>query len=177
MTRLDVGRGGRAQGGAVLLVALVVLGMITLLASSAVRFSMAGLRAAVNEELRVDAFQNAQSLVDAVLAEPANLVITMKLDETNCVPGVDGCSWNTLILTDANGTPISSTQLENSGSHVVLRRIRPEVSTPPRNTGYSAVRFQAAHLEIQGEYDGTAAGWGRAELEEGVIAIVPMLGG
>lgn len=167
----------RRQDGAVLLVALVVLGLMTLAASSAVRFSMAGMRAAVNEELRVDAFQNAQSLVDAVLAEPANLVVTMKLDETNCVPGIGGCDWNSLRLTDADGVAVTSTQLEDSGSTVLLRRIGPEVSTPPRNTGYSAVRFQAAHLEVYGEYDGTEGGWGRAELEEGIVAIVPMLGG
>jgi Tfp pilus assembly protein PilX len=162
--------------GTALLVALVLMGLITLMAASVVRFSMSGLRVAVNEELRSDAFQNAQSLVDAALAVPQNLNVETGLDETNCVTGVTGCNYNTLVLRDNAGAAVTASALAASGSAIRTRRVGPEISTPPRNTGYSAVRFQAAFLQVESLYDGSDGGWGRATLNEGVTVIVPMLG-
>lgn len=167
----------RAEQGAALLMALVLMALLTVVAASTLRFSASGLRVAVNEELRSDAFQNAQSLVDAVLAVPGNLMITSAVDQTNCVAGISGCDANLLVLRDGGGAVVTAGQLANSGSAVRVRRISPEVSTPPRNTGYSAVRFQASYLQVEGRYDGTAAGWGQAGLNEGVTVIVPIHGG
>jgi len=168
----------RAQGGAALLVALIVMAVLSVLAASVVRFSIAGLRVAVNEELRTDAFQRAQSLVDMALSVPQNLMIDGQLDDTNCVAGVSGCTRNTLQLYYAiGGTAVTSTDLESNGDSIRLTRIGPEVSTPPRGTGYSAIRFQAGYLEIRSSYDGVEAGWGRAALNEGVTVIVPQYGG
>lgn len=170
-------RGGRSQRGAVLLVALVLMALVTVLAASLVRFSMSGVRLAVSEELRSDAFQNAQSLVDAAMAAPQNLMVTGRIGDTNCVAGVTGCTTNTLALRDNAGNLVTSANLADSGSSVRVRRIAPEVSTPPRATGYSAVRFEASFLQVESGYDGTSGGWGRAEVSEGVTAIVPRYGG
>jgi Tfp pilus assembly protein PilX len=164
----------RAEQGAVLLIALVLMGIITIVAASVVRFSVSGMRVAVNEELRSDAFQNAQSLVDAVLAVPQNLMIDQPVGATNCVAGISGCTSNALVLHDNTGATVTAANLTDSGSMVQVRRIAPDVSTPPRGTGYSVVRFQASFLQIESGYDGTSAGWGRAQLSEGVTAIVPM---
>lgn len=165
------------QRGAALLMALVLMALLTVVAASTLRFSSSGLRVAVNEELRSDAFQNAQSLVDAVLAVPGNLMITAALEETNCVAGVSGCDYNTLVLRDASGATVTSSQLADSGSSIQVRRIGPETTMPPRNTGYSAVRFRASYLKVESGYDGTAGGWGRAGLNEGITVIVPTHGG
>lgn len=165
------------ERGAVLLVALVLMAVITVLAASIVRFSLSGLRVAVNEELRSDAFQNAQSLVDATLAVPQNLLINSAVGSTNCVSGVSGCTTNTLVLHDNAGNVVTSSNLADSGSSIRVRRIAPDVATPPRNTGYSAVKFEASFLEVDGGYDGTAGGWGKAHVSEGVTAIVPNYGG
>jgi len=167
-----------AQRGAALLVALVVMAVVSVLAASVVRFSIAGLRVAVNEELRTDAFQRAQSLVDMALSVPQNLMIDGQVGDTNCVAGVSGCDRNTLQLYYAiGGAAVTSTDLEGNGDSIQLTRIGPEVSTPPRGTGYSAIRFQAGYLEVQSGYDGVDAGWGRAALNEGVTVIVPQYGG
>jgi Tfp pilus assembly protein PilX len=163
-----------SQRGAVLLLALVLMAVITVVAASVVRFSVSGMRVAVNEELKSDAHQNVQSLVDAVLAVPQNLMVDAPVNATNCVNGISGCTTNTLVLRDNAGNVVTSGNLAASGSTVRVRRIAPDLSTPPRNTGYSAVRFQAAFLQVESGYDGTEAGWGRAELSEGVTAIVPM---
>lgn len=170
-------KGRRGQGGATLMIALVLMALLTVGAAATLKFSTSGLRVAVNEELRSDAFQRAQSLVDGVLAEPANLMLVADVDETNCVTGVAGCTLSTLVLRDYAGQPVTSTQLASWDSRVKLRRIGPETSTPPRATGYSAVRFEAAFLQVESGYDGTADGWGQASLSEGVTIIVPMLGG
>lgn len=167
----------KPERGAALLMALVLMALLTVVAASTLRVSSTGLRVAVNEELRSDAFQNAQSLVDAVLAVPANLTITLAVDETNCVAGMTGCDRTTLVLRDGQGAAVTSAQLADSGSAVRVRRVDPETSTPPRNTGYSAVRFQASYLQVESGYDGTAGGWGRSGLNEGVTVIVPVLGG
>ncbi len=170
-------RNSRAEGGAALLVALIVMAVLSVLAASVVRFSIAGLRVAVNEELRTDAFQRAQSLVDMALSVPQNLMIDGQLGETNCVAGVSGCTRNTLQLYYAiGGAAVSSSDLDSNGDSIRLTRIGPEVSTPPRGTGYSAIRFQASYLEVESGYDGVDAAWGRAALNEGVTVIVPQYG-
>lgn len=163
----------RRQGGAVLLIALILMAVLTVVGTSTLRFSALGLRVAVNEEVRSDSLQRAQSLVDDVLASSQNLNITTHVGDTNCVAGVSGCTTNSLVLKSGSATAIF--QPDATGS-VQVRRIGPEVSTPPRNTGYSAVRFQAAFLEVESSYDGTAAGWGRAGTNEGVTVIVPQYG-
>lgn len=167
----------RREAGATLLIALILMALVTIGAAATLRFSASGLRVAVNEELRSDAFQRAQSLVDGVLAQPQNLMVTLALDQTNCVAGVSGCDQNSLLLRDYAGAAVTSTQLSSWDSEVLLRRVGPETSTPPRATGYSAVRFQAAYLQAESRYDGTADGWGQAALNEGVTVIVPMPGG
>lgn len=167
-----------AQRGAALLVALIVMALLSVLAASVVRFSIAGLRVAVNEELRTDAFQRAQSLVDMALAVPANLMVTGQVGDTNCVDGVAGCTRNTLLLYYAEGgAAVTDDELASNGDSIRVRRIGPEASTPPRGTGYSAIRFQAGFLELESGYDGVDAGWGRAALNEGVTVIVPQYGG
>lgn len=173
MNRAAVG-----QRGAALLIALIVMAMLSVLAASVVRFSMAGLRVAVNEELRTDAFQRAQSLVDMALSAPGNLMVTGQVGDTNCVSGVSGCTRNTLQLYYAiGGAAVTASELASNGDSIRLTRIGPEVSTPPRGTGYSAVRFQAGYLEVESGYDGVDAGWGRAAINEGVTIIVPQYGG
>ena len=164
------------QGGATLLIALVLMALLTVGAAATLRFTTSGLRVAVNEELRSDAFQRAQSLVDGVLAVPGNLNLEAAIDETNCVAGIAGCTYSTLVLRDYAGANVTATQLASWDSRVLLRRIGPETSTPPRSTGYSAVRFESAFLQVESGYDGTADGWGRAALNEGIAVIVPQYG-
>ena len=167
----------RPERGAALLVALVVMAVLSVLAASVVRFSIAGLRVAVNEELRADAFQRAQSLVDMALAVPQNLMIDGAVGDTNCVNGVSGCTRNTLTLYYATGgSAVTAGELASNGDSIRVTRIGPETSTPPRGTGYSAIRFQAGYLEVESGYDGVDAGWGQAALTEGVTAIVPQYG-
>jgi Tfp pilus assembly protein PilX len=171
------------EGGATLLIALVLMALVTVAAAATLRFSASGLRIAVNEELRSDALQNAQSLVDAVLSAPANTNLTLIVGAANCVAGISDCNGdgaqdaldqNALVLDSAHTTRIF--EREDSSGSIRVRRLSPDVSTPPRGVGYSAVRFQASFLQVESRYDGTAGGWGQAALTEGVAVIVPHYG-
>lgn len=171
-------RPARSERGAALLIALIVMAVLSVLAASVMRFSIAGLRVAVNEELRTDAFQRAQSLVDMALSVPGNLMVTGQVGDVNCIAGVAGCTLNTLQLYySIGGAAVTAAELASNGDSIRVTRIGPEVSTPPRGTGYSAIRFQAGYLEVESGYDGVDAGWGQAAINEGVTVIVPQYGG
>lgn len=156
----------RRERGVALFVALVMLVLMTALALTGFRLSMGSMRNAVGEELRVDAFQNAQSLIDMTLAVPGNTAVTGPVDRANCLPGVTDadCYANTV------STPVG---MGGAGISVKVRRLAPEYSPPPRGTGYSAVKFTAAQMQIESSYDATAYGWGRDQLQEGVAVVVP----
>lgn len=171
------------QHGATLLVALILITLLTVGAAATLRFTTSGLRVAVNEELRSDALQSAQSMVDAVLASPANLTLTYGVGEANCITGVADCNGDGTAAGDHNLLVLDSTdaarifaRADSSGA-IRMRRLGPEASTPPRGVGYSAVRFQSSFLQVESSYDGTAGGWGRAAVTEGIAVIVPQYGG
>ena len=171
------------QGGATLLIALVLITLLTVGAAATLRFTTSGLRVAVNEELRADALQNAQSLVDAVLSAPANLTLTYGPGHANCITGISDCNGdgtgdgdhNTLVVDSGDADTIFAR--EDSSGSIRMRRLGPEASTPPRGVGYSAVRFQSSFLQVESSYDGTAGGWGRAAVTEGIAVIIPQYGG
>lgn len=173
---------GAGQHGATLLIALILITLLTVGAAATLRFTTAGLRVAVNEELRSDALQNAQSMVDAVLASPANLDLTYGVGEANCIAGITDCNGDGTAAGDHNRLMLASSdaarifaRADSSGA-IRMRRLGPAVSTPPRGVGYSAVRFQSSFLQVESSYDGTAGGWGRAAVTEGVAVIVPRYG-
>jgi len=166
MSRLT--RVASAQSGAALFIALIMLVLMTALTMSAMRFSMVGLRSAVNEELRVDAFQNAQSLIDMTLAVPGNTAVDGAVGMANCLPGItDADCWSNTIATGAS--------VDTTTTSIKVRRLAPDFGPPPRGTGFSAVKFQGAQMQVESRYDGTVAGWGRDQLQEGVAVIVPQL--
>lgn len=157
----------RSERGVALFVSLVMLILMTALVLSALRLSMTSLRNAVGEELRVDAFQNAQSLIDMTLAVPANTAVTGAVDRANCLPGVTDtdCYSNTV------STPVG---MGTGDISVKVRRLAPEYAPPPRGTGFSALKFASAQMQVESRYDATPYGWGRDQLQEGVAVIVPV---
>ena len=62
----------RRQSGAILIIALMFLVVITLLTVSSMKSSNIGLYLAQNEESRIAAEQAAQALADVIVASPAS---------------------------------------------------------------------------------------------------------
>lgn len=150
---------------------LLLLMLVSVIATAGVRLSAASVRSAVNEQLRSDAFQRAQNLVDGVLAQPANTTLRSLPGQRNCLTGDAAveCNRHALQL-----EPAPQAEDVSGGSiRVRVARLDPELTLPPRGTGYSVTRFQAGQLEVEAQYDQVAMGWGRAAVREGVAVIVP----
>lgn len=156
------------QRGVALMISLVMLVVITLVALTAIRFSTVGLRTAVNEELRVDAFEQAQSLVDAIMGVDENFDTTLALDQTNCVAGTSGCARTTLVVPEPYLSKLTSGEMRT-----VVRRIAPESGPMPRGVGESsAVILQGSYFQVESDYNPLTSTFdstrGRAQLIEGV---------
>lgn len=151
------------QHGAALLVAMIIMGLIMLLATSAVRFATLDSRSAVNEELRSLAKQTAQAGVDGTLSLSGNTPVVGKEDETNCL--------NTANCTRAE-ISLPGDLTEDSFT-IVVKRGNPAYVSPPRGVGTSMRAFTAAPFDIAVKYDEIDSGLGQAEIHEGLIMLVP----
>lgn len=160
----------KRQSGTALLMALVILLMMSVAALSAVRFSSLGVKLGANEELAVEAFQKAQSVVDATISDPDNVRVQGTIGTRFCTAGIDGCSGlYTIQLPDG----LYADEIAAGKVTVEVERLAPELSPPPRSTGSSLVRFKAARFRIEGVYDEADAGLGRDEADQGILILVP----
>lgn len=152
--------------GMALAVTLILLLVLTLLALSGVRLGLLELRMALDDELRVAAFEGAQSLVDGALRSFNN---TRVLAEGTliCARPVSGCDEPRQLALPAD----LQARVAAGEANVVIRAVPPFGADPPVGSGYGTDKFDAAFLRVEGRYDRNAAGLGQAEIHEG-IAIV-----
>lgn len=158
-----------SERGVALAVALIMLVVLTLLALSGVRLSTMELRMALGDEIRVNAFEQAQSAVDSTIRLFSNtpvlapdVVICAKLHDTMARE----CD-------DARVTMPTEYHAARDANllNVVIQRIRPMNAEPPPGTGFSINQFDAAFLQVAGLYDNNAAGLGAAQVNEGVAVV------
>ena len=157
------------QRGVALAVALILLVVLTLLALSGIRLSTMELRMALNDELRVAAFEQAQSYVDGTVRKFTNTPI-LAPGITRCAKVItDKCTTATLQMPNSTMTnEIASTSWD---VNVLIERIPPQNAEPPINSGFSLSSFDAAYMQVAGMWDKNAVGLGSAIVREG-IAIV-----
>lgn len=157
------------QGGAALITALIFLVIITVIALSSMRSSTQELRMAVNAEEKVSAGQLAQALSDAVTANPASTPVVGEVGRRVCTTGAPACTDTTLFLpADAAGLIPAG-----DGRFVVVERLGAESRPCPRGTGVSLGAFGCAAFRVNANYDGSANRRGRADVNEGVLVLVP----
>jgi len=144
------------QNGAALLVALSFLVVITMISVAAMRSSTTELRLASNNEARIAALQVAQSALDGTLSDPDNFIVTgvsgTEKSTTNSdfsISGVDEFSHASVVLTEGS------------------------TKNPPRGLGLSADKFQGTEFYMTATYENLDAKRGQAEVEQGVVLIVP----
>lgn len=166
------------QRGVALAVALILLVVLTLLALSGIRLSTMELRMALNDELRVSAFEQAQSYVDGTVRRFTNTPI-LAPGITRCAKTISG-KCNTATLQMPTGTFYvngASTTMANEiastswNVNVLIERIPPQNAEPPVNSGFSLTSFDAAYMQVAGLWDKNSIGLGSAIVREG-IAIV-----
>lgn len=158
------------QNGVALAIALILLVVLTLLALSGIRLSTMELRMAMNDELRVAAFEQAQSMVDTTVRRFTNTPI-LAPGLTRCARVITGkCTTDTLQLSNdvklqygVNDTAVNV--------NVWIERIPPQNAEPPVNSGFSLSSFDAAYMQVTGLWDQNAVGKGAATVREGVAIV------
>lgn len=166
-------RSVRYHRGAVLMVSLIFLLLLTIVAISAMKTGIFELLMASNEQSRVEAFQRAQSIADDIFADPNNIPIYGNVDDrfcsTSATVGSGDCVKNEISI-DADLQAMGDEEIE-----YYVQRVGPLYSPPPRvkTLTVSASAYTSARFEISVDYDGTKGRAGRAQLGQGVLVLLP----
>ena len=156
------------QSGAILVIVMVFLGVITLLSMTSMRGSTTGIHMAQNEEARYAGIQQAQALTEAIIANPTATPVIGGAGFSICTASEPDC--------DRYGVPLPA-YLTNEVAlgHLSARieRLTPPNKPPPRVIESSIDKFSTASFQISATYDRSLEGLGRVELAEGIIVLVP----
>lgn len=162
------------ERGIALVTALMFLIVITVLGLVAVRNSTTELQLAHNEQSRVEALQMAQAVVDAIIAGSGNLPVRPGTDYRICYDSGAGthdqCPAEEATLTLATDEDSS---LFDQGVYAEVRRLAPETTPVPGALLTSMDKFSAASFAARGQYARGEAGLGAADIEQGLIKLVP----
>lgn len=156
------------QQGSVLLISLIFMVILTLAATTTMRTSTLEMQMAGNEETRIRTLELAQSIVDEVVGEPDNMVVSGEVGDVNCTNNVAGCD-NYSVTVDETLIPAA----DQPNVSVVVERLTPALSPAPRGINSSADAFFAARFQVDSTYDGSDQGEGNAGVVQGVIILVP----
>ncbi|MEZ5582045.1 MAG: PilX N-terminal domain-containing pilus assembly protein [Candidatus Competibacteraceae bacterium] len=163
------------QKGAVLVVALIILLLVTLIAVSGTNTGSLQLLMSTNEEQRTNAFQSAQAIVDEVTGtrNESALQVCGRVDTwvvDNYPSGDPGkpssiCSDEALALT-ATGA---------YNPKVKVKRLAPLDATAPRIRGkeYSAAAFRATFFSVEAQHNDQGDQAGFSRIVQGVSVLVP----
>ncbi|KPK37480.1 MAG: hypothetical protein AMJ69_11375 [Gammaproteobacteria bacterium SG8_47] len=153
------------QRGTTLIVGLMILVSVTLLAVMGIQSGIVQLQLSNVEEINVDSFERAQSVVDAVIEDTSNFIVSSDTGDTNCTADhPDGCDEENVTL---NGTFFAN----NVAAKV--ERLHPDRAPMPRGTETSIDKFDAVLFGITGTYDNADSGQGKAEVAQGVLLLIP----
>jgi len=156
------------QRGSVLLISLVFLIILTLGATTTMRTSTMELRMAGNEEARLITLEMTQSIIDEVVGNPDNMIVSGNVGFINCTTNVTGCNTS-LVTIDTNLLSVSKA----GNARVIVERLAPALTPAPRGINSSADAFFAARFEVDTTYDGTSSNEGKAAIVQGVLVLVP----
>lgn len=174
---------GKHQSGAALFTALIFLIVITMLSLTAMRGSTLALRMASNQELKSIAFQRAQAVVDATVGNSSNLPTVGVEGATNCMT-TDPDSGDATICNstgiDLDDNYLSGTAYaeffdgDEADGEIYTRatRLAPLQAPAPRSIGTSASLYSVATFQVDGTYDLSAVGQGRAQIREGLMVLI-----
>lgn len=169
------------QNGAALFTALMFLIIITMLSLAAMRSSVIELRMASNQELRNTAFQRAQAVVDATIGDSTNMPTLADVDARNCMAsdpraGEAGFCQSTGVAFDDAYLATEATLFngDTSDGEVYARvtRLGPLEKPAPRSIGTSAAVYSVATYQVDGAYDLSEIGQGKAEIREGLMLLI-----
>lgn len=161
---------GKRQKGAILIVALLFLIVITLLTLSSMQSSNLGLRMSQNDESRLVAQQSAQAIADFIISNPTTTPVTGNVGFSVCTAFEKDCVKNDIVV---DNTELAAAV---SAKHLSARvqRTAPEFRPPPRMLGSSVDKFTSASFRVTSTYDRSSETLGNQRLVEGIIVLVPV---
>lgn len=171
------------QSGIALATALIFLVVITLLGLVAVRSSTIELQLASNAQSGVEALQTAQAVVDAVIQNPANLPVNQNLEQMRCYGSAEKCESPELVLPTPDGEPSSTVSDQcdpnagpfQTGIYAEVKRLPPAQAPVPAALLTSMDKFHTVRFSVRGQYACGKAGLGAADIEQGIMKLVPNL--
>jgi Tfp pilus assembly protein PilX len=154
------------QRGVALAVSLIMLLLLTVIGVTAMRSSIFESQMARNEEARIGAFERAQSIIDSVIDDVANMR-GAEPGDTNCTAGhVPDCTTELIELDD------DLTAEEHGDRSSAAVTYLSCLDSVPRRLNVSEDEFDSAQFQIEGRYDGVEAKQGRSTLAQGTLIIV-----
>ncbi|MEP5766482.1 MAG: PilX N-terminal domain-containing pilus assembly protein [Halieaceae bacterium] len=161
------------QGGAVLIVALLFLLLLTLVAATGAETSTMQLQMAGNVQSRVEAQQQVLAVLDAIIDDDDNAPIVGNIGYKICEQGSNdsSCDLQLISLPSAVTTIPSGVSMD-----YFVTRVGPlEVDAPPmyEEQASSASAYKMARQEITASFDGDAARLGRSTIVQGVQVRIP----
>lgn len=157
------------QRGAVLLVAIVFLGLLAMLSITVMRTSTLELRMAANEQERIEGLQKGQAIVDDIREEEGYFPV-IKQGYLLCKSGdTDGaCDAAQIVLDSTVSTLVA-------GDTVQYRTYYREDSTMPRAEQGSGkvydTSFRVAYFNLSVDYESASERGGRTQITQGVQSI------
>lgn len=156
------------QNGATLVVALVFLGVITMLSIAAMRDSVVGMRMSRNEEARFFGMQAAQALTEAIISNRDTTPVIGDAGFSICTAGEAGCDRYGIAL-----PAVIANEVAQGNLSARIERLDPEFKSPPRTVDSSLDKFSAASFQIVSTYDRSDEGFGRVRIVEGLMVLAP----
>jgi len=163
--------GKQKQQGVVMMVSLIMLIVIGILTLSLMGMSRTELRMAHNDEVRAGALQLAQAATDLIVASPGMTPVIGTAGYKFCTDGVADCDdYDEIVIVE----PGLEDEVDDGHLEVEITRGDPEYRPPPRGMGFSASKFTATTFEVAATYDRAEDGLGYAEINEGLIVLIPL---
>lgn len=156
----------KKQNGAVMLVSLVLLTILFLVTTTGLRTGVTESQMTGNEQVRLEAFERAQSIVESVIVNTANFPVSGNVGDTNCL-NIAGCTESTVAVDSGlmSGAYGARTSVE-------ITRLAPLYSPPPRGMASSASLFQVASMQVEATYDGASEKLGKSIVGQGLVVLV-----
>lgn len=150
------------QEGAVLIVALLILIVVTVLGVSTTENGILQMQMAGNDQARMDAFERAESANEYLVDTTTSLPVVGGTGYKICTSGISGC----------NETITLPTEFSASAHEVEIIRVAPESMPPPRFLSTSSSQFASAAFESESRYADTATG-AQVGIVLGILKLTP----
>lgn len=162
--------------GAVLLIALIFMLLLSVIAATVLQSAILQLRMAGNDQFVEEALHQAQAIAGELSLNPDNFLLTGDVGDANCPPGPQdpGCDHNQLQV------PASVPAQDAYALDYRVVRQEPLLwkGFPLREAEHvasSSTGFDAALFEIDVQLDGSGNGLGSAHVVQGMVVRVPVM--